>query len=59
MFKSKFKSNNLKSTTLYDEDNKTLKMVAKPWNIKEHERVKRGQEEEDKLLETKINKSIL
>tara|TARA_B100001175_G_scaffold316556_1_gene330801 strand:- start:823 stop:990 length:168 start_codon:yes stop_codon:yes gene_type:complete len=49
------KSNNLKSTTLYDEDNKTLKMVANPWNKKEHERVKRGQEEEDKLLE--INKS--
>ena len=49
------KSNNLKSTTLYDKDNKTLKMVANPWNKKEHERVKRGQEEEDKLLE--INKS--
>ena len=50
------KSNNLNSTTLLDEDNKTLKMVANPWNKKEHERVKRGQEEEDKLLE--INKSI-
>ena len=55
MFKSQSNSTHPKSTTLYDEDNKTLKMVAKPWNIKEHERVKRGQEEEDKLLE--INKS--
>ena len=49
------KSNNSKSTTLPDDDNKTLKMVTGPWNKKEHERVKRGQEEEDKLLE--INKS--
>ena len=28
------KSNNLKSTTLYNEDNKTLKMVANQWNKK-------------------------
>lgn len=48
--KSKF----LKSI-LNDEDNKTLKMISNPWNKKEHERVKRGQEEEDKLFE--INKS--
>ena len=50
------KSNNLNSNTQHDEDNKTLKMVANPWNKKEHERVKRGQQEEDKLFE--INKSI-
>jgi len=35
------------------EDNKTLKMVANPWNKKEHERVKKGEEEED-ILETEV-----
>lgn len=48
-------SESKKNISYLDEDNKTLKMVANPWNKKEHERVKRGQEEEDKLLE--INKS--
>ena len=32
------------------EDNETLKMVAKPWNKKEHERVKKGQEEEEETI---------
>ena len=46
------KSNNLNSTTQHDEDNKTLKMVANPWNKKEHERVKKGEEED--ILETEV-----
>lgn len=48
-------SESKKNISHLDEDNKILKMVANPWNKKEHERVKRGEEEEDKLLE--INKS--
>ena len=36
------------------EDNKTLKMVANPWNKKEHERVKKGEEEEEDILETEV-----
>ena len=44
-------SKHLKHTTPIDEDNKILKMVSNQWNKKEHERVKRGQMEEDKELE--------
>lgn len=36
------------------EDNKTLKMVGNPWNKKEHERVKKGEEEEEYILETEV-----
>lgn len=39
-----------------DEENKSLKMIANPWNKKEHERVIRGQLEEEKELEA--SKSI-